>query len=163
MNKVIIILISVSILAVIAGATLMSGESDDRLDIEANENTSVFIDKTSFDWGTIGLNDGNVEHAFDILNEGSEPLVLSDIATSCMCTTATLILGEDESPVFGMHTKSDYQLTVPSGETAKLKVVFDPAFHGPSGIGPISRTITINTNDPERPELRFMLTAVVRK
>lgn len=80
-----------------------------------------------------------------------------------MCTTAQLIIGDTKSPEFGMHSKSAYVMEVPGGETAELKVVFDPAFHGPNGVGPINRQITVETNDPSSPVLNFMLTAMVRK
>lgn len=165
MDKFIISIIAVSLIVVIAGSAIMSGNTgtDSRSKIEVNENTKIVLDKTSHDWGTIGLNDGNVEHVFEVKNEGTEELTLSNIVTSCMCTTAQLILNDQQSPVFGMHTKSDYQLNVPAGETALLKIVFDPAFHGPSGVGPINRQITVDTNNPDKSKLQFTLTAMVTK
>jgi len=128
-----------------------------------NMNAKATAEETYHNWGEIGLNDGNVEKVFKIKNEGSEALRLYNVVTSCMCTTAQLILDDKSSPVFGMHSKSDYTLEVPSGETAELKVIFDPAFHGPSGVGPISRQVKVETNDQSSPELNFMLTAMVRK
>jgi len=67
------------------------------------------------------------------------------------------------SPKFKMHEKSSYVFEVNPGETAELIVEFDPAFHGPSGTGPINRTITMNTNDAKNPTLSFKLTAKVVK
>lgn len=163
MDKFFLTVVIVSIVAVVGGAVLMSGDNTDQEPIVASENTEVSLGETSYDWGTIGINDGNVEHVFEIKNEGSEDLILSDVTTSCTCTTAQVSIGEEQSPEFGMHTKSDYQLSVPAGETAKLKVVYDPAFHGPSGVGPINRQIKVKTNDADKPELNFMLTAMVRK
>jgi len=62
-----------------------------------------------------------------------------------------------------MHEKSSSVFEVKPGETAELLVEFDPAFHGPSGVGPITRTITMNTNDVKNPVLSFNLTANVVK
>lgn len=128
-----------------------------------DSNTKAQVEETSYDWGEIGINDGNVEKVFKIKNTGSATLKLSNVLTSCMCTTAQLSLDGDTSPIFGMHSKSNYVLEVPSGKTAELKVIFDPAYHGPSGIGPITRQVEVATNDPATPKLNFMLTAVVRR
>jgi len=67
------------------------------------------------------------------------------------------------SPKFKMHEKSSYVFEVNPGETAELIVEFDPAFHGPSGVGPITRTITMNTNDTKNSTLTFNLTGNVVK
>lgn len=129
--------------------------------VQANPDARASVTDTTYDWGTIGINDGKVGKEFEISNSGTGPLKLSNIETSCMCTTAQLILGDTQSPAFGMHAKSGYIMEVPPGGTAKLKVVFDPLFHGPSGVGPISRQVTVTTNDPSSPVLSFMLSAVV--
>lgn len=163
MDKFIVGVILVSIVALIGGASLVSKGNTETTNVPASKNTEVVINETSHDWGEIGINDGNVEKLFKIKNEGSETLKLSNVVTSCMCTTAQLSLEDNASPVFGMHSKSSYIFEIPSGKTAELKVTFDPAFHGPSGVGPISRQITVKTNDVDKPELNFMLTAMVSK
>lgn len=160
-NKIILGLVLVTIVIITGAVFLLSGQ-EEKVEIDTSSKAKTTIDQSSYDWGEIGLNDGNVEKTFDIKNEGSENLKLFGVTTSCMCTTAQLILDDKSSPKFGMHDKSSYVLEVPPGETANLKVVFDPAFHGPSGVGPINRQITVATNDPNNPELKYMLTAVVR-
>ena len=160
-DKFIIAVFTVTLLA-LAGGLYMVSNSGGTSTVEANENVNAVVEKTSQAWGNIGINDGNVEAEFEIKNEGSDTLKLSDVTTSCMCTTAQIITDE-ESPVFGMHTKSDYIAEVAPGESARLKVVFDPAFHGPSGVGPITRQVKMATNDPDNPEINYMLTANVTK
>lgn len=123
--------------------------------------TTLSVEKTTYEWGKIGLNDGDVAAIFEITNQGNQPLQLSKLITSCMCTTAQLSLAGKQSPIFGMHNKSAYIFEVPPQETAKLKVIFDPAFHGPTGVGSITRQVTLATNDPNQPELKFSLTALV--
>jgi len=161
-DKFVFVAIALTIIGLVGGVFLVSriGEKES---VELNTEVKAETTETSFDWGEIGINDGKVEKIFDIKNDGSEILKLSEVSTSCMCTTAQLISGENKSPEFGMHTKSSYMMEVPAGKSAQLKVVFDPAFHGPSGVGPITRQITVATNDPENPTLNFMLSAVVRK
>src|SRR3989344_4143538 len=149
------------IVAVLGGFYFASRTGNSQ--VKANTQAKAKVTDAFFDWGKIGINKGSVEKVFEIKIEGKELLTLSNIATSCMCTTAQLILGDKKSPAFGMHAKSDYILEVPPQKSAKLKVVFDPAFHGPNGVGPINRQVTVATNDPENPELNFMLTAMVER
>lgn len=158
------LVLGISILAVIGLAVIVKdGPVDEPQGVSVNGNVGVEVPETSFSWGEIQMDSGSVEKVFEITNQGSDPLELSNVVTSCMCTTAQLSLGEITSPLFGMHGKSDYILSVPPAATAQLKVIFDPAFHGPSGVGPITRQIKVETNDPEMRELNFTLTAVVRR
>ena len=48
-------------------------------------------------------------------------------------------------------------------EGAEVVTVFDPAAHGPQGIGPISRLVSFETNDPQNPYIEFSFSAVVVK
>lgn len=161
-DKKIIILMAFSTIILLFGGVFFLTKNTATPEIKASQNAKAISKESSFDWGEIGLKDGNVEKTFEIKNDGTENLKLFGVTTSCMCTTAQLILDDKSSPKFGMHDKSSYVMEVPPGKTAKLKVVFDPAFHGPSGIGPINRQITVATNDPDNSEQKYMLTAVVR-
>lgn len=117
----------------------------------------------SFDWGTIDYSGGDVTAEFTINNSGAGPLSLSEVSTSCMCTTAQIIISDPKSPFFGMHTKSSWVGQIPAGGQATLKVVFDPAFHGPSGVGPVTRQVVMKTSDPQNPKLEFNLKGTVIK
>jgi hypothetical protein len=129
--------------------------------VEADSGARAVVQNTFFDWEDIGINDGNVSASFSITNEGTSELVLYNVETSCMCTTAQLVSGNSESPLFGMHSNSKYKMELPAGETVQLIVEFDPAYHGPSGVGPVSRQVKVSTNDPDNPELIFLLKANV--
>lgn len=157
------IAIAITSLVILSGGVVLALRLGKTAVVEANPGAQVGTSATAYDWGTIKIDAGNVETTFDLKNTGVQPLKLSNVSTSCMCTTAQLILGTTQSPSFGMHAKSSYILEVPPQETAKLKVVFDPAYHGPSGVGPITRQVTLQTNDPQKPELSFMLTAMVTR
>lgn len=157
-SKVIFGVLMIIGVVIAAGIFALSGNKK-----EVNAQTTVSVDRYSDDWGEMMMDGGNKEADFEIRNDGNGPLVLNNVITSCMCTTAVLSFNGKDSPVFGMHTKSGYQMSVPAGESAALKVVFDPAFHGPSGIGPITRQVKVNTNDPANPTLTFTLTGTVIK
>lgn len=163
-KKIIIGLIGAFIAVILIGVVILSLPEQEKGDnLTPIVEASASIDENKFDWGEIGINDGNVENIFEIKNEGTKPLTLYSVYTSCMCTTAQLILDEQESPLFGMHDNSNYIMEVSPGKTATLKVVFDPAFHGPEETGAITRQINIKTNDINNPELIFTLTADVIK
>jgi hypothetical protein len=131
--------------------------------VQADTQASLAIESNRYDWGVIDINGGMASYSFPIRNQGETPLKLFNVTTSCMCTTAQLIGDSNQSEKFGMHEKSSAIFEVQPGETAQLLVEFDPAFHGPSGVGQISRTITLNTNDPGNSQLTFQLSANVVK
>ncbi|MCA9371470.1 DUF1573 domain-containing protein [Candidatus Woesebacteria bacterium] len=161
MNTKIIVAGIVAIVIILTGSYLLIGTVDTNSHIERSINAKATIDQTDYDWGVIGIHDGIVQATFPIKNGGTEPLKLFNVQTSCMCTTAQLKVEDVVSPEFGMHTKSSYVTEVPPGKTAQLVVTFDPAFHGPSGIGPITRQIMVETNDKANPRLAFTAEANV--
>lgn len=162
-QKILIGITVATLMIIVGGAVLTTKSGNDKKAAVMNENVLAEADDKYFDWGEIKMDDGVVEKEFDIKNGGTETLTLSNVVTSCMCTTAFLEKGDEVSPEFGMHTKSRYQLNLESGESAKLRVVFDPAFHGPEGVGPITRQVTVETNDPNNLKLTYTLSAMVRK
>lgn len=117
----------------------------------------------SYEWGQINYSGGDVSKSFKIKNTGTETLRLYNIKTSCTCTKAFVSINGDKSPAFSMHTTSGWVGEVKPGEEATLEVVFDPDFHGPFGVGPITRLISVETNDKDNPKLEFTLTGNVVK
>lgn len=155
-----IVLVSVLVLgiAVYFGVQLGGGNQ-----VNADTAVSLNSEQNSHDWGEIPIDGGVVQASFFIENTSAETLKLYNVLTSCMCTSAQLKTANKLSPRFGMHEKGGSVFTVDPGETAELVVEFDPAFHGPSGLGAISRTVTMQTNDANQPELSFHVTATVVK
>lgn len=148
---------------VLAGGVVLATRMVTGARVETNSSAQAKVPEATFDWGKVGIAAGKVEKDFTIENTGSAPLKLFNVKTSCDCTTARLSQGTVTSPVFGMHTNSNFAMEVPSGQKAILKVIFDPAYHGPDAVGPVTRQITVQTNDPNRGILTFLLTAVVTK
>lgn len=163
MEKKLIAGIVIFTLIVLVGGAALAARMTTTAQVETNSSAQVKMEETIFDWGKVGIAAGNVEKDFTIENTGSAPLKLFNVKTSCDCTTALISLGAATSPVFGMHTNSNFVTEVPPGQKAILKVIFDPAYHGPEGVGPVTRQITVQTNDPGRGMLTFLLTAVVTK
>ncbi|MCC6457960.1 MAG: DUF1573 domain-containing protein [Caldilineaceae bacterium] len=102
---------------------------------------NVDLPLLQWDWGTIPAIPA-VAQTFPIQNAGDEPLIITSVVSSCGCTTASL-----SSSV------------IPPGQRADLKVVFDPNFH--ETVGPVTRLIWLQTNDPDQPLIEIRLDANV--
>ncbi len=123
-------------------------------------------DSTNYNFGKVSMVDGLVKHNFIIRNDGDGDLRLSNIKTSCMCTTAVLIVDGQRSQSFGMHDASvSWSKKIKPGQSAELEITFDPNAHGPDATGPITREITMYSNDGGRPDVRtkFVISADVIK
>ena len=113
------------------------------------ESLDLEIPERFFDFGTISMSKGDVEHIFKIKNTGASPVNLEKLYTSCMCTIAYLKIGEYDRGPFGMPGHSlvpKVNKELSPGQEAEIKVVFDPAAHGPSGIGRIERTVYLENS-----------------
>lgn len=161
-DKFIISIILVTLL-LLGGVVYFGTKLGSSTEVLADSQVAISVEQTTHDWGTIDIDSGIASQSFTIENQGSTPLKLYEVQTSCMCTTAQLKTGTQESKKFGMHEKSTSVFEVSPGASAQLLVEFDPAYHGPSGVGPINRTVIIKTNDPNNPTLTFQLAANVVK
>lgn len=112
----------------------------------------------SFDFGSISMAAGNVSRRFWFRNESVAPVRLTRIYTSCMCTTATLVVADRIVNRYGMPGHGILPAvneTLAPGAAAYIDAVFDPAAHGPAGLGRTNRVVTIE-NDAGAPlELHF--------
>lgn len=158
--KALIIGVAITLILIIGG-TFLVAKTNNSASLVQNQNVQVAVDKSTQDWGTIGINDGKVQAEFILTNSGTGALQLANVVTSCACTTAQVVIEGKSSPYFGMHTKSGWTGQIDPGKTAKLIVEFDPLFHGPQGVGQITRQTTVETNDPNQPKLTFITSAEV--
>ena len=105
-----------------------------------------------FDLGEVGINGGLVRREYEIKNMTDKTLKLKKITTSCMCTKAKVVVGDEETKFFGMEGMGDknapVNLDLPAQESAKVVAEFDPAAHGPQGVGPIDRSVFLTFSDP---------------
>lgn len=117
---------------------------------------------SSFDFGTVSMAAGKVTHRYWIKNTGSAPITIQRLYTSCMCTTAALVKANRKYDPYGMPGHGfmpTINAPMAPNETAIVEVVFDPAAHGPAGIGPVDRFVTLQTD--REPPLELAFTAVV--
>ena len=110
------------------------GKKEDGKQASSKMPVFALLDSASFDFGTI-QEGAVVEHNFKFKNEGEYPLILSNISSSCGCTTP-------EWP----------KEPIGPNETSSIKVRFDSK----NKVGPQVKTITVYANtEPANTELRL--------
>ena len=129
-------------------------------------NSSLVATETNFDFNKISMEDGDVSHNFKLKNNGTEPVEIGRIYTSCACTTAYVIDSSGKKyGKFGMPGHSGLResadVKVNPGKSVLIEAVFNPAFHGLSGIGFAQRSIYVETNSAKSPKLEFSFQATV--
>lgn len=162
-KKTVIGFIVITLLILGGGIYFLSSTTSAPAQITASQNAKVQVDQKTFDWGNIPYSGGNATKTFTIKNTGTDTLKLTGVKTSCTCTKAQVAIDGKTSPYFSMHSTSGWVGEVAPGKEAQLSVIFDPAFHGPSGVGPVERLISVETNDVQNPKIEFSLKGVVVK
>lgn len=162
-EKSIFLILLISTVVILFGGVFLVSSTTGTPQVTSSENARALVENASYDWGSIPINGGNVKKTFTIKNTGSSTLQLYNVKTSCHCTKAVVSVYGKDSPAFGMSGVSSWVGEVPSGKEAKLTVIFDPAFHGPNGAGPINRFVSVETNDKTNNKLSFSLTGTVVK
>ncbi|MBI2035974.1 MAG: DUF1573 domain-containing protein [Candidatus Liptonbacteria bacterium] len=107
------------------------------------------VGEPSYDFGDISMANGKVSRIFKIKNATQGAATLTKLYTSCMCTSASLkkdgkVLGPYGMPGHGFVPSINEPIN--AGEEFEIEVVFDPAAHGPAGVGPISRIVYAENN-----------------
>lgn len=158
--KVFLGIIIFSLIMIIGAVMILSGSSVGKVSLQKQTGVKIEVSEDKFSFDEIDYDGGNVSHGFKIKNIGDKDLVVANIITSCMCTKAFMKGPFGEGPksgMKGMSKPSDWKGVLKVSEEGEIVAVFDPAFHGPSGVGPLSRNVSFETNDPDKPyvELTF--------
>lgn len=144
------------IVLVLVGLTAWS-----RQDAKPNNNQSAAVlvaAETDFDFGQVRINDGLISHNFTVKNDSAAAITIKKIYTSCMCTTAVWKDKNGTAGPFGMPGHGaipEVSRTLAPGETATVEVTFDPAAHGPAGIGRVERLVYLENDAAEPFVLKF--------
>jgi len=138
-----------------------SGSSNGSSQETQTGTPKIEINPQKFDAGNLPINGGVFKKDFEVKNAGTGDLKINSISTSCHCTSAVLKIGDKTSPKFGMDGSGFWSGNIPAGQTAQLEVIFDPAFHGPAGIGAATRVVYLGTNDPQNKKAQVELDANV--
>ncbi len=153
------ILFSLGIIGIFLAILVFAARGPKNTQANINGSASpLTATETTYDFGTVSMAAGNVSHQFAVKNSGTEPVTVRRIFTSCMCTTATLDNGGERSGPFGMPGHSalpDISQVIAPGQQAFLDVIFDPAAHGPAGVGRISRTVSVQDDQGRALQIGF--------
>ena len=130
--------------------------------ISARANGALAVEgQSKYDFGVISMAAGKVTQVFRVKNTGTEPVTVNKMYTSCMCTTAVLMVGNKKIGPYGMPGHGfipNINQAIAPEEVAEVEVVFDPAAHGPAGIGRIERVVVIENNAGDQLELQIAAT-----
>ena len=164
MEKKFILGISLFTLLVLGGGIWFATSLPTKPTLEKTAGATFWANHTSADLKTIPYEKGVVSHAFPIQNTGEKSLSITNLATSCMCTKVYFTNGKDKSPqagMKGMSAISPWIGTLQPQEKGEIIALFDPQFHGPQGVGAISRLVSFETSDPEHPYVELSFEGVV--
>lgn len=103
-----------------------------------------------FSFGNASKKGGTIQKAFKIYNKGNADLVITNIRVSCDCVTASLKVGKNKSPAFGVmgDRGSEWQETIRPGKYGELEVAIDMAHPSMEAGRKEIRDIFIASNDP---------------
>lgn len=110
----------------------------------------IIIEPEVYDFGDVSQSKGITSAVLKIRNSGKADLVIDNMDTSCMCTSASVIYNGKEGPKFNMAMHGNpkgWSVTIPPGDEAELKIYYDPNAHKELR-GPVTRTIKVFSNDP---------------
>ncbi|OGY63311.1 MAG: hypothetical protein A3I24_02085 [Candidatus Harrisonbacteria bacterium RIFCSPLOWO2_02_FULL_41_13b] len=141
--SIVAVIAALGVFTVLSRSRLADNSSVNLADLRANAD-SLAAEETEFDFGAISMSRGKVSHAFKIRNTGSGPIEIEKLYTSCMCTVAFFTQDSKRVGPFGMPGHGfvpPLRRTLVSGEEVIIEAIFDPAAHGPSGIGRIERVV----------------------
>ena len=163
MKKYLIYIVGIIVLI---GLIAVLGGRENQPDTVLSASAAALVSQEPFfDFGMIKMRDGLVRKDFILANNGAEPVVINKVYTSCMCTTAVITASDGKKlGPFGMPGHgglSDDRVVVAPGDQVILQAIFDPAAHGPAGVGRADRTVYLETNSTTAPQVELNFTAIV--
>jgi len=116
------------------------------------ERPIISLAPAEYNFGDISQKEGVVTAFFEIKNDGKSDLIINRLDTSCGCTSASVVFEGVEGPRFamaghGIESPAEWQVIIPPGEKAQLKIYYDPDVHKDFR-GFAIREIYIFSNDP---------------
>lgn len=123
----------------------------------------IYLSEVKRDLGNVSLAKGIATTDFVVKNEGKSDLVVDKLSSSCGCTSGSLISQGVEGPRFYMsgHGQAEpdpsWAGVIAPGQEALVRVYYDPTVH-PELVGPVTRTVSLHTNDPVNFETKLTIT-----
>lgn len=159
MNKYIVGVVVLGV-ALLGYSMIIVGQNTETPEVAVNQTSGskIIILEEPFDFGDIDIFAGKVDTTYTLKNEGTEDVAIIKAGTSCMCTEGVIA-----GLTFGMHGSDVQSVVIPAGGEEKVKAIYDPLAHGPSGTGPVTRTLLLETNSIVTPQIELRFSANVVK
>jgi hypothetical protein len=125
----------------------------------------IILEPAFFNFGNASKKTGSIRKIFKLYNKGNADLVITNIRVSCECVTASLKVGNNKSPVFGVRgaAHSGWQEVIKKGQSGELEVVMDLAHPSMEAGKKEIRDIFIASNDPLNSQLTLRVEIDVRE
>ncbi|GMR13970.1 MAG: hypothetical protein BMS9Abin29_2197 [Gemmatimonadota bacterium] len=122
-------------------------EAPHRPALQSDEGLSA--DRLEHDFGSVRIDGGKVTTRFKMKNGTAGATRLTELYSSCMCTSVRLEFADSRvAGPFGMRghdLPTTLDRTLEPGEEFVASVTFDPAAHGPAGVGAVTRQVMFQT------------------
>lgn len=158
MSSKAIIIGAIITLALLFGGLYFLSRPGPKVTVNPQALGQLTASESFYDFGSVSMAKGLVARKFSLTNSGSVPATITKMFTSCMCTKAKLTFaGQSWGPVGmpGQTAIPNLAVQVDPGQTAEVEAIFDPAAHGPAGVGVIERQVTIEQNGQSPLKLSF--------
>ncbi|MDP2631359.1 MAG: DUF1573 domain-containing protein [Candidatus Uhrbacteria bacterium] len=164
-NPFVVLVIAIAVIG-IGYSALGSGQTSDGQNDESASGV-LTVSEESWDLGEISMADGDSVYTVELRNDSDLAVTITELYTSCMCTTAQLIYEDgSKSRVKGMPGHSGITRVsevIEPGATALLEIIFDPNAHGQDATGIISRSVYLETDSVTQPEIELQFFGNVTK
>ena len=158
MNSKTIIIGALATFALLFGGLYLMSRPQPQVSVNPQATGQLTVAESFYDFGSVSMAKGLVTHKFTLTNAGSVPATVTKMYTSCMRTKAKLTVADQSWGPIGMpgHTAiPNLSVQIEPGQTAEVEAVFDPAAHGPAGVGVIERQVTLELNGQSPLQLSF--------
>jgi hypothetical protein len=161
-TKIIIGAVVGSVALIVGALVMFSNQKSAPVRADLGE-ASMTIDKKSEDFGSM-KSDEERTATFTITNTSGSILRIWNIATSCDCTFASIIINGQTTGEFNMsmHMSSDLKNwigEIPAKGKAELTVTYRPKVMPVTGA--VTRQVTFSTNDPKNENVEVSVAANV--
>lgn len=141
MKNILLITIQLLIIIIVSFTKLVANDINTEGIVKKYEvdKPKLLFDEQSYDFGRIYIGE-SISHTFKLKNTGIGILVIENVKTSCGCTAALV-------------SKNKLQ----KDEEGEIEVKFNAGKY----VGKVTKSITINSNDSEKPKYKLTITGEV--
>lgn len=135
MSRRLVLTVIFAVFAVLSGWYILTTPGLKPVVVSIYEPPRIFAESRIRNIGSVET-DSKIPSEFILYNKGGKPLRIKDVQTSCGCTVAKIS-----------------KKVISPGDYSRLKVEMDTSIK----LGKVRKTITVASNDPQRPELLLFL------